>query len=470
MNTIARHTFLVGALSATLAPAGVHAQAIPSPTPEQATPVPADAAPLRLRVNAGAAGEAVGTDFIGLSYETKALYWGELKNDPTFVALLRGLGSGNLRVGGNQVEFGIWSDDGHPAFVDSRDYPIGPTDAQALAALAEAADWNVICGVSMAHSDPQRAAAQAAGWQRALGRRLVGLEIGNEPDVFPRNHLFGDGYDYARFIADWRRFADAIEQRGLGALLTGPATARNTYGWTIPFAHDARGRISLLTHHYYRNHGNPGNSIAWLLSRDPTWPKQLADLVAAAKADGIGFRLAETNTVSGGGLSGGAAEINDTFASALWAVRHMVQLLNAGAVGVNFHGGGPALYTPIHWDDTTGYSPRPIYFAIQAASALLPGRVLPTTLDGEAEAIDAVAVARSDGALALLIGNTGAAPRTVTIDAGRPVTNATVRHLAGEALDSKALTTLDPPAQLSVTGPAVSLPLAGTSASLVVLQ
>jgi hypothetical protein len=137
---------------------------------------------------------------------------------------------------------------------------------------------------------------------------------------------------------------------------------------------------------------------------------------------------------------------------------------------VNFHGGGPALYTPIHWDTTTGYSPRPIYFAIQAASALLPGRVLPATLEGESDAIDAVAVARNDGALALLIGNVGAAPRTVAIDAGRGVTNATVRHLAGQALDSKAMTTLDAPVPLSITGPTVSLPLAGTSASLVVLQ
>jgi hypothetical protein len=448
------------------------AQAVAAPTPAQATPkpVPADASPLRLRVDARAPGHAVGRDFIGLSYETKSLYWGEIKNDPSLVALLRGLGSGVLRLGGNQVEFGMWSDDGRPVFTDSRDYPIGPVDAQGVAALAQAADWNVICGVSFGHSDPQRAAVQAAGWQRALGDRLVGLEIGNEPDAYHRNHLRGADYDYAAYIPEWRTFADALEARKLGSPLTGAAVARDVYNWTIPFAHDARGRISLLTHHYYRNHGDPGNTISWLLSRDAAWPKKLSDLIAAARADGIGFRLAETNTVSGGGTAGGAAEINDTFASALWAVRHLVQLLNAGAVGVNFHGGGPAFYTPIHWDTTTGYSPRPIYYALEAAAQMLPGRVLPVTLDGEAVAIDATAIARTDGSLALLIGNVDPAPRTVTIDTGRAVRSATVRHLAGQSLDSRALTTLGPPAPLGFSGPLISLALPGTGASLVTLQ
>ena len=424
--------------------------------------------PLRLQVDATAAGRAVGRDFVGLSYETKALWWGELTPDPTYVALLRGLGRGNLRVGGNQVEFGLWSEDGKPQMVDQRDYPIGPADAAKLAALAEGADWTVTSGIALGHGEPQRSAAQAAGWQHALGARLVGIEIGNEPDTFFRK-VRPETYRYADYAREWRAYAAVIDaQKRVRAPYTGPASAHDVYGFTIPFANEFRGRIAALSNHYYHGTAGANPTIAQLLARDATWPQRLTDLIAAANAANVPFRLAETNSISRGGTAG----VSDVFAATLWGIRHMAQLLNMGAAGVNFHGGGPAIYTAIHWDDKThAYTARPLYYALQAVAAMLPGRVLPSGATGEGPAgsasdIDSVAIVRDDGTLAVLVGNAGTNARALTLDPGRSVRAASARRITAPALDAKDVA-FGKPEPLVAGGATVALALPAASAVLV---
>ena len=420
-----------------------------------------------------APGRAVGADFIGLSYETKALWWGELRPDPSYVALLRALGPGNLRIGGNQVEFGIWSEDGKPQMVDQRDYPIGPADARYLAAIAEGAGWSVTSGIALGHGEPHRSAAEAAGWQQALGPRLAGIEIGNEPDTLFRKARPAN-YSYADYAREWREYAAVIDaEKRVSAPYAGPAAAHDTYGWTIPFATEFRGRIATLSHHYYHGSAGENPTIAQLLARDATFPQRLADMIAAANAAGVPFRLSETNSIGRGGTAG----VSDSFASTLWGIRHMAQLLELGAVGVNFHGGGPANYTAIHWDATTrAYTARPLYYALQAVAAMLPGRVYPCGATGEgpqasAAEIDTVAIGRDDGVLAILVANAGTTARMLTLDAGRAVRTVSVRRIAAPALDATTGVRFGGPETVAPSGAStVTLPLPAISAALVEIR
>jgi hypothetical protein len=430
-----------------------------------------DVQPLHVAVDGASRARPVGADFIGLSYETKALWWGELKPDPVFVALLHDLGAGNLRIGGNQVEFGIWSEDGKPQMTDQRDYPIGPDDARKLAAIAEGAGWSVTAGIALGHGEPRRSAAQAAGWQAALGPRLAGIELGNEPDTFYRK-VRPENYAYADYAREWRQYAAVIDgERRVRAPYTGPASAHDTYAWTIPFATEFKGRIATLSHHYYHGTSLTNPTIAQLMTRDALWPQRLADLIAAANADGIPFRLAETNSISRGGTAG----VSDTFAATLWGIRHMAQLLNMGGAGINFHGGGPAIYSAIHWDAQTGFTARPLYVALQAVAAMLPGRVHPAGAVGEGpqsdpNQIDVLAIERNDGVLSVLVGNAAAKPRLLTLDANRRFGQAAVRRITAPSLDATTGVTFGAPEAIAASGSTVTLPLPALSAALVELR
>jgi len=73
------------------------------------------------------------------------------------------------------------------------------------------------------------------------------------------------------------------------------------------------------------------------------------------------FRLAETNSC----YQGGKAGVSDTFASALWGADFDVSALaSAGGVGINFHGGGYGVYTPIAGTVASGFTARPIFYGM----------------------------------------------------------------------------------------------------------
>jgi hypothetical protein len=58
----------------------------------------------------------------------------------------------------------------------------------------------------------------------------------------------------------------------------------------------------------------------------------------------VPFRVAEANSVSGGGMAG----VSDTLAAALWVLDYSFELAVVGAVGVNWHSTGCNPYSPIY--------------------------------------------------------------------------------------------------------------------------
>src|SRR5208282_1603713 len=136
----------------------------------------------------------------------------------------------------------------------------------------------------------------AAYVAKALGPRLLGFEIGNEPNTYQSNGIRRKKYKFTDFVSEWQPLADAIidavpgwaiTNGGKGWTLTGPATAgpRGVGGCTLPFARDEAGVISLLTQHYYRADGRfPSSTMQLLLRPDPKLPGMIKKIVSAAAA------------------------------------------------------------------------------------------------------------------------------------------------------------------------------------------
>src|SRR5439155_7730428 len=129
-----------------------------------------------------------------------------------------------------------------------------------------------------------------------------------------------------------------------GAVFCGPSTTPGKSAWARDFARDfgADGRVKIISQHSY-----PGGSAPKVIDpaagRDlmlsPDWltgyQKFYDSFAPAAIENGLRFRLEETNSF----FHGGAKDVSDSFASALWALDYMHWWAFQGAAGLNFHTG-----------------------------------------------------------------------------------------------------------------------------------
>ena len=382
-----------------------------------------------------ATGNSVSSTFAGFSYEKSVL------SEPLFTAgntalvnLFKMLGPGILRVGGNTVNETAWSATGAglTAAVTA------PPDIDRLAGFLRATGWKVIYGLNGTTSKATLSAREAAYVARSLGNRLYGFEIGNEPDLYHSNGLKPKTYTFADFLIEWESYRAEIDKAAPHTAMTGPAVAFDYNGYTVPFAANEAGRISLLTEHYYRGDGRSATStIDLLLSPDPNLPSILTALKEAASTNHItrGYRMAEANSF----YHGGAPGISDAFGSALWALEFCFTLAENGAAGVNFHGGweGPG-YSPIAADDNGRVvEVRPVFYGMLLFSMAAHGSLLTTQIKGTATALLSYAVAETDGSLAVVLANNSRTEAVgVNLSLPQGQTSATALSLTSPSLDS----------------------------------
>ena len=333
-------------------------------------------------------------DFTGLSYETSQL------SDPSFFSRANGplagfhrrLGAaGILRIGGNTSEFSVWSptaasiqptpaalgpDTGrHPA----PRRPVTPLAVRNLRGFLELSGWRLIYGLNMGSESPETVAAEAAYVAGVMGERLVAFQLCNEPDLFHKNGLRPADYDYRQFATEWRRYFRALRQRLPHAAVAGPDTAGDNE-WLVRFADEQRRDVAFLTQHYYAEGPptDPSMTIERLLGPSSRLEAEFAAVAAARRQTGLPFRMAETNSCYQGGKPG----VSDTFASALWAADLMYRLAQAGAIGVNFHGGGYGWYAPVAGTRGNGFVARPIYYGMLLFAVAGAGRLVMTDVGG----------------------------------------------------------------------------------------
>jgi hypothetical protein len=285
-----------------------------------------------------------------------------------------------------------------------------PSDVDRLAAFVKAVGWQCLYtvnlgGIVTGTTTVALAAAEVAYVAKAMDSSLLGIEIGNEPDLYAEDpSYFPGGWSLAQYEALWEQFRAAILAATPSVVLTGPATANAESTWTVPFGEYATSsQVALLTQHYYRGNGAlPTSTVAALILPDPTLISNLAILQAGAQSIGIPFRISECNSYYDGGTPG----VSDAYASSLWVIDFLFNCAQGGAIGVNLHGGGNLpTYTPIADNAGTEITARPEYYGAFLFTLAGAGALFETQLSAGSLNVTGYAVSLDSGGLNLVIVN-----------------------------------------------------------------
>ncbi len=127
---------------------------------------------------------------------------------------------------------------------------------------------------------------------------------------------------------------------------------------------------------------DPGMTAELLLEKtNPKLEAQIAAVAAARRAaGGKPYRMDEGNSCFGGGRK----DVSDAYASALWAADYILKVACAGFAGINLHGGGVGVYTPIESSESAPAKPRPVYYGMQSAQMFAGCRIAPCVLSTSA--------------------------------------------------------------------------------------
>jgi hypothetical protein len=317
-------------------------------------------------------------------------------------------------------------------------------------------------GINMSADDPTSSAAAAAKIVAALpAGALLGIELGNEPDLYPSSGYRSSGYGYSQYLADEIAYANAVLPQASGIKFAAPVWTGGSSSFVDNldnFITDRQADLSMVNIHYYSGAGltavNPSNYLLTdaALTRSQNYPthSSIANAVTAAKNAGIQhIRVGEMNSITNGGLYG----ISDTFSSALWTVDIGMGYAKAGFTGVNYFLNPSVIdaYNALDFDYTASGSTRtytlryvaPEYYGmlmlatmLQHNAGIIASPITVVTTNGDTPTIKAWATKDGDGTIRVLLLNkdeTTGGPVKLTMT-GRG--NATVTRLSAPSWQS----------------------------------
>jgi hypothetical protein len=349
-------------------------------------------------------GRLVPRSFLGISIEWDSLaaYAGAPGHRhaalrPLLAPLVRETGGLALRVGGDTADQAWWNPRGAPR-PPTVLQDVTPGTLDTVSWLARTLGGPVTLGLNLALDDPANARALATAARAQLPRGVLDtLEIGNEPDLYTRGHVFTVPGHVHRRVRKRAVYTPAIYRRDatayLDALSAHPAQAPRlaVAGFAGPGWWTSRpgligstgGRVGALSAHLYalpRCGGRPP-PLSWLLTRSASRGRAatLEPLVALGHRRGLPVRVTELNSAACGGRPGWS----DTFTAALWLTDTLFALVHDGLDQADVHTWAHARYAL--FDVTANrVTPRPpltgmLAFARAAplGSRLVPARSSP---------------------------------------------------------------------------------------------
>jgi len=344
--------------------------------------------PLAISVDTAHPGIAIAPNFSGLSFEISQVLPG--RNDVRYfspgnkplISLFHTLGIKSLRVGGNTA-------DRNTGQLPAR------ADIDSLFAFARVTGVKVIYCLRLHNGDPQQDAEVAKYIMDNYAAQLDCFSIGQEPNVYPRTTnsmgVVVPRPSYEDFKKKWKQFENIIVARVPEAKFCGPSVDDNPL-WPRNFMADfgLGNHVVLITTHLYP--GRSGDKVPTPeIGRDQmleggfvqTYQKLYDGFVPEAISNDLPYRLEEVNNY----FNGGATNVSDTFASALWGLDFMYWWASHSAAGVNFHTGDkvsagaelrPSRYTA-YFSTTNGFLVRPLGYGIKAFDLGGHGRIVPAT-------------------------------------------------------------------------------------------
>ncbi|MGA3080797.1 MAG: glycosyl hydrolase family 79 C-terminal domain-containing protein [Terracidiphilus sp.] len=409
-----------------------------------------------LAIDASTSLAKVPEDFMGLSYESGQLAYPDFfspRNTALIEIFRRLTPAGVLRLGGNLSEFTVWSETEpatppeagglvgpDPGHREPRTFTITPLSIRNLLGFLNATGWRCIYGLNLGGGSLTQALAEGAFVAKTLGSKLMFMQFGNEPDLFKHRDRGDKPWTYDEFLARWKTFRAAFQEKLPTIPVAGPDTAFNQI-WFKRFTLDVPKEVVMSTSHYYAEGPptDPEMTIDLLLHPGEKFESSCRDALASSKAAGLPFRMAEGNSCYNAGKPG----VSDTFASALWAGDFCLQLAAMGCVGVNLHGGANGYYSPIVGSIGSGFAARPEFYGLMLAQEFAGRGLERTTLKAKGANLTAYA-AGGDGAPGLVaVFNKDARDAQVTISgAAGGFKRAVVERLLAPAIDSKQGVTL----------------------------
>jgi hypothetical protein len=369
-------------------------------------------------------GAVVPADFSGLSFETQAVlpkkeagYYFRPDNR-ALIDLFHTLGLKSLRIGGNTSD--------NPAVKIPAE-----ADIDHLFAFARAAGVKVIYTLRLREGAPSADARIAKYVLDHYASNLACFAVGNEPNMYTKT--------YPAYHDLWLKFMAAVTAPGMApsAIFCGPSTTPGKGTWAADFARDfaSTGRLAFIGQHSYPC-GSGSKVTDAAAGRGKLLAADLPDaymhfyqsFAPGVQASGRPYRLEETNNF----YNGGAKDVSDTFASALWGLDYMWWWAAHGAAGLNFHTGdkvaaadasAPCRYA-VFLTSAAGYAVHPLGYAMKAFDLGSHGRLVPmrVTANGDQLNLTAYGVLAPDGALYVTIINkehgAGAHDATVTLAPG----------------------------------------------------
>lgn len=376
--------------------------------------------------------------FLGLSVDSSDLpQLAGASQNGNLVALLRSLGGGVIRIGGNGADDAVaWTPDGVPK-PSWAGVAVNPATLGGLAALAGESGWKIILTLNLGHYEPATAADEAATAEQLLGPALAGIAIGNEPEYYMARGLRGPGWGPAEYGAELQAYQGAILAAAPQVSFAGPDSASSDSSWEATYDHVLS--PSLITNHYYAIDGCHGRLPAPSLLTESTLKGEARALVAfvsSAELEGRPARMDETNSVS----CGGRAPLSDSFESALWAAIYIPQAIRAGESGVNFQLNSRLSrcdgYSPIciPQSGSLRFQARPLWYALLLTRSLAGTYPVRTIVKGKGS-VSASAFRTTTGGLRLLLVNRGGRANNVAIRAvGRRLLGGQIIRLLAPSL------------------------------------
>jgi len=376
--------------------------------------------------------------FVGLAY-TKEKISGDFfaTSDPTLIGIFNRIGPSCLRIGGSSVDQTIWD----PTGPGSQSGLVAPSDVDNLAAFLDVTKWSCIYGVNLGGAatgatNPSMAAAEVAYVAKKLGPALIGVEIGNEPDLYGRpTNPFPNGWSFDEYIALWSEFRKAIVTLTPGVPIAGPADAGNPFTWTVPFIEVAgKQKVDLVTQHYYVANALATNATTTELLEvglHKDLIEELAAIDAACKRIGVPFRMGECGDFYNNTGTTAPVNIAGSYTASLWGLDYMFMCAQGGAAGVNFECGGDVPgYPPLLNIGQAIVSVSPLFYAMLLMTMAGTGTVLETLVSPGSLNVTGYAVKTLSGGLSVIVLNKESTANVeLQIDLPQSVTSAKLMEM-----------------------------------------
>jgi len=358
---------------------------------------------VQLQIDTQHPGYAIAPDYLGLSFEMSAITDSTYFNttNASFVQLIKNLGTGIFRIGGNSVDKTFWANSSRtPAMPKDS---IATSDIDRFSSFINAIQWKVIFGLNCGGNfNPSIAASEVTYVNNSLPNMTQSFEVGNEADIYPRNGFRTRSYTVNDFNNEWEQYYQAVKAVAPSVSFSGGAFGHDQ-NWLKSFVSQESSKINLATIHFYQTGPgtNPAITINSLLSQhaDSVIDNFGNAIQSIATNVQLPYRITECNSIYGGG-----GDVSNTFAATLWAIDYMFRLAYTGCRGINFHGGKNGPYTPIGKDNGLFFA-KPEYYSMLFFKDAAKGNLLPYTLQPNGLNITAYASKISDGTTYITILN-----------------------------------------------------------------